>query len=66
MIIVKIYLRLSLDLLQTVWGQFIFRWFLGPACTSQDLQVPFYVVGANYGVLIYCTCHFQIGSLCLF
>ena len=25
MIIVKIYLGLSLELLQTVWGQFIFR-----------------------------------------
>ena len=25
MIIIKIYLELSLELLQTVWGQFIFR-----------------------------------------
>ena len=47
-------------------GQFIFIQFLGLACTSQDLQVPSYVVGANYRVLIYCTCHFQRGSLCLF
>ena len=31
MIIVKIYLRLSLELLWTVWGQFIFREFLAPA-----------------------------------
>ena len=37
MIIVKIYLRLSLELLQTVWGQFILRQFLGPACTFQGL-----------------------------
>ena len=51
-------------LLWTVWGQFIFRQFLDPAYTSQDLQAPSYVVGANYRVLIYCTCHFQGGSLC--
>ena len=37
MIIVKIYLGLSLVLLWTVWGQFIFRYFLDPAYTSQDL-----------------------------
>ena len=37
MIIVKIYLGLSLELLQTVWGQFIYREFLGPAYTSQGL-----------------------------
>ena len=27
---------------------------------------PFHIVGANYRVLICCTCHFQSGSLCLF
>ena len=64
MTIVKIYLGLSLVLLWTVWGQFIFRQFLDPAYTSQDLQAPSYVVGTNYRVLIYCTCHFQGGSLC--
>ena len=37
MIIVKIYLGLSVELLQTVWGQFIFRQFLDPAYTSQGL-----------------------------
>ena len=37
MIKVKIYLGLSLVLLWTVWGQFIFRYFLDPAYTSQDL-----------------------------
>ena len=37
MIIVKIGLVISLELLQTVWGQFIFREFLGPAYTSQGL-----------------------------
>ena len=62
--IVKIYLGLSLVVLWTVWGQFIFRQFLDPAYTSQDLQAPSYVVGANCRVLIYCTCHFQGGSLC--
>ena len=66
MIKVKIYLGLSLVVLWTVWGQFIFRYFLDPAYTSQDLQAPSCVVGANYMVLIYCTCHFQSGSLCLF
>ena len=30
---------------------------------SQDLYAPSYVVSANYRVLIYCTCHFQGGSL---
>ena len=37
-----------------------------PAYISQDLWAPSYVVGTNYRVLIYCTCHFQGGSLCLF
>ena len=37
MIIAKIYLGIYLELLRTVWGQFIFRWFLDPAYTSQDL-----------------------------
>ena len=59
MIIVKLYLRLSLELLWTVWGQFIFRQFFGPTCSSQGQQTPSYVVGDNYRVLIYCTCHFQ-------
>ena len=67
MIIVKIYLGISLELLWTVQGQFIFRQFLDPAYTSfQDLQAPSYVVSANYSVLICCTCHFQSGSFCLF
>ena len=63
MIIVKIYLELSLVLLWIVRGQFIFGQFLDPAYTSQDLQAPSYVLGANCRVLIYCTCHFQSGSL---
>ena len=62
--IVKIYLGLSLVLLQAVWGQFIFGQFLDLAYISQDLQALSYVVGTNYRVLIYCTCHFQRGSLC--
>ena len=62
--IVKIYLGLSLVLLWAVWGQFIFGQFLGLAYISQDLQAPSYVVGTKYRVLIYCTCHFQGGSLC--
>ena len=61
--IVKIYLGPSLVLLWAVWGQFIFGQFLGLAYISQDLQAPSYVVGTNYRVLIYCTCHFQGGSL---
>ena len=60
--IVKIYLGRSL-VLWAVWGQFIFGQFLGPAYISQDLQAPSYVVSTNYRVLIYCTCHFQGGSL---
>ena len=35
--IVKIYLGLSLVLLWVLWGQFIFKYFLGPAYISQDL-----------------------------
>ena len=62
--IVKIYLGLSLVLLWVLWGQFIFGQFLGLACISQDLQAPSHVVGTNNRVLIYCTCHFQGGSLC--
>ena len=62
--IVKIYLGLSLVLFWAVWGQFIFRQSLGLAYISQDLQAPSYVVSTNYRVLIYCTCHFQGGSLC--
>ena len=63
--IVKIYLRLSLVLLWAVWGQFIFGQFLGPAYISQDIYAPSYIVSTNYRVLIYCTCHFQGGYLCL-
>ena len=37
MIIVKIYLGISLELLWAVWGQFSFRQFLVPAYISQDL-----------------------------
>ena len=62
--IVKIYLGLFLVVVWAVWGQFIFGQFLGPAYISQDLQAPSYVVGTNDRVLIYCTCHFQGGSLC--
>ena len=63
MIIVKIYLGLSLVLLWTVWGSVHFQIVLDMAFTSQDLWAPSYVVSANYRVLIYCTCHFQGGSL---
>ena len=62
--IVKIHLGLSLVVLWAVWGQFIFGQFLDPAYISQDLQAPSYVVGTNYRVLNYCTCHFQGISLC--
>ena len=62
--IVKLYLGLPLVVLWAVWGQSIFRQFLGPAYISQDLQAPSYVVGTNDRVLIYCTCHFQRSSLC--
>ena len=58
------YLGLSLVVLWAVWGQFIFRQLLDPAYISQDIQAPSYVVGTIYRVLIYCTCHFQGGSLC--
>ena len=62
--IVKIYLEFSLLLLWAVWVQFIFGQFLGLAYISQGLYAPYYVVGTNYRVLIYCICHFQGGSLC--
>ena len=54
------YLGLSLVLLWTVWGQFIFRQFLDLAYTSQNLQASSYAVGANYRVLFYCTRHFPV------
>ena len=38
--------------------------YFGPAYISQDLQATSYVVGTNDRVLVYCTCHFQGGSLC--
>ena len=62
--IVKIYLGLSLVLLQAVWGQFIFGQFLDLAYISQDPQAPSYLVCTNYRVLIYCTCRVQESSLC--
>ena len=61
--IVKIYLGLSLVLLWVLSGQFIFRYFLGLVYISQDLQAPSHVVSTNDRVLIYCSCHFQGGSL---
>ena len=51
-------------LLWVLWVQFIFSQFLVLAYISQDLQAPSYVVGTNYRILTYCTCHFQGGSLC--
>ena len=63
----KIYLGISLELLQAVWGQFSFRQFVVPAYTSSGgLQAPSNVVSANYRVLICCTCHFQSSSLQIF
>ena len=62
--IAKIYLGLSLVQLWAVWGQFIFQYLLDPAYISKDLQAPSYVVGTNYRVLIYRTCHFQGGFFC--
>ena len=63
MIIVKIYLGISLELLRAVWSQSSFRQFLDPAYISQGLLAPSNVVGADYQVLICCTCHFQSSSL---
>ena len=65
MIIVKIYLGISLELLWAMWGQFSVKQFLDPACTcSQGLQVPFQcTVTINCRIFICCTCHFQRGSL---
>ena len=51
--VVQIYLGLSL-MLWAVWSQSF----------SDSSLVPSYVVGTFYMVLIYCTCHFQGGSLC--
>ena len=62
MIIVKIYLEVSLELLWAVWCQFSFKQFLVSAYTFQDLQSPSNVVSVNYRVLICCSCHFQGSS----
>ena len=61
MIIVKIYLGISLVLLQAVWGQFSFRQFLVPAYTSQVYR-PF-PMQSMLTILICCACNFQSGSL---
>ena len=64
MMIIKLWLGISLELLRPVWDQLSFRQFLVPACTSsQGLQAPSNVVNANSRVLICCTCHFQSSSL---
>ena len=46
-IIVKIYLGLSLELLGTVWVQFMFQIILWPSLYFSRSLGPFYVVGAN-------------------
>ena len=64
MIVVKIYLRISLELL----------WECGVSSVSDSflfqvlLLLKFYellpiLVNVNYRILIYCICHFQKGSL---
>ena len=62
--IVKIYLGLFSGVVVGSVGSVHFWIVLGPAHISQDLQAPFYVVSTNYRVLLYCTCHFQGGSIC--
>ena len=53
-------------MLRVVCVQLSFRELLVPAYIFQDVYAPSNVVGANYRVLICCTCHLQSGSLCLF
>ena len=59
------YIGTSLELLWTVWGQFIVRQSLVSTCTySQWLQMPlkYTVTNIKSRVLICCTCHFQSSS----
>ena len=44
----KIYLGISLELLQSVWVRFSFSWLVIPAYTSPYLQAPSGVVGVSY------------------
>ena len=66
----KIFLGISLELLRAVWGQFgvssvsdssLFQLIL----LKTYRPLPMYPV-LTTGILICCTCHFQIGSLSLF
>ena len=63
--IVKTYLGVSLVLLWAVWGSIHFWIFPWSGLYFSRCIGPFYIVGTNERVLIYCTCHFQGGSLCL-
>ena len=63
--IVKIYLGLSLVVLWAVWGLLSFDSSLVRLIFLKIYRPPSYVVSTNYRVLIYCTCHFQGGSLVL-
>ena len=61
----KTYLGISLELLRAM-GSVQFQIVPCPEVpytSSQGLQAPSNVVGANYRVLICCTCHFQSDSL---
>ena len=62
--IVKTYLGVSLVLLWAVWGSIHFWIFPWSGLYFSRCIGPFYIVGTNERVLIYCTCHFQGGSLC--
>ena len=60
MIMIKILLGISLELLWAVWSQFSFRWFLFPLVLLKVSIGPFQCfVDVYYRVLICCTCHFQ-------
>ena len=62
MIIVKIYLGVSLELLWTVWGQFSVKRvpYSGLYLLSKSVVAPqMYSLSINCGVLICCTSHFQ-------
>ena len=62
-VIVKMYLELSLELLRAVWGQFQIVPYSSLYFFSRSIGPFQCLVNANYSVLICCTCHFQCSSL---
>ena len=62
MVIVKIYLGMSLELLRAVWGQFQIVPY-SSLYFSRSIAPFQCLINAKYRILIFCTCFFQSGLL---